>query len=546
MTGSKPPATVHSASRLATDIFLLAGFCGFFFFFGLSYFGLVGADEPRYAQVAREMLARHDWVSPTFEGKPWLEKPPFYYWQAMVAFRIFGVSDWAARLPSAWDATLLVAAVYLFLRRFRPGFHLDGALITAASAGFVGFSRAASTDMPLTATFTAALLSWYAWYERRKKTYLALAYLFVGLGVLAKGPIAILLAALVLALFAAITRELDFLVKTIWIPGIVILFAAFLPWYIAVQLKNPDFFRIFILEHNLARFGTNLYHHPEPFWYYLPVMLLALVPWTVFVIRALYENIRAWWKNKGNAGLNDRFSLFLSIWLIVPVVFFSISQSKLPGYIIPSVPAGTLLVAEYIRTRNGRRDAPSLWQIAIHAILASAVLILALMIQYVLLLHRIPWRTASTPLAFAAVCAAAIIVMLRLSGLRSLRFSTLVPFVLAVGIALRAGSPILDAKFSSRPVAQEIMRLQPNLKGQSEPAEVAVFEAPRETEYGLAFYLNRLISRYERHGIPSTSHILIAPAGSQPVVESAVPGRRVAYLGTFRSQNLDYFWVEGK
>src|SRR2546428_2114987 len=93
-------------SRLLTDWLLLAGFCGFLFFFGLAHFGLVGADEPRYAQIAREMLARQDWITPTLDGKPWLEKPALYYLQAMLANRIFGVSDWAARLPSAEDQRL--------------------------------------------------------------------------------------------------------------------------------------------------------------------------------------------------------------------------------------------------------------------------------------------------------------------------------------------------------------------------------------------------------------------------------------------------------
>ena len=134
------------------DWLLLAGFCGFLFFFGLAYFGLLGADEPRYAQVAREMLARHDWITPTLGGKPWLEKPALYYWQTMLAYSVFGVSDWAARLPSAVDATLMVVAVYLFLRRFRPGFQLDGALMAASASGVIGFARAASMDMPLAAT----------------------------------------------------------------------------------------------------------------------------------------------------------------------------------------------------------------------------------------------------------------------------------------------------------------------------------------------------------------------------------------------------------
>src|SRR5580698_7127957 len=155
-------------NRTPTDSLLLAGFCAFLFFYGLGQFGLIGADEPRYAQVAREMLERRDWVTPTLGGQPWLEKPPLYYWQAMLAYSIFGVSDWSARLPSAFDATLLVLATFFFLRRFGPGVELDGALIAASSAGIVGYARAASMDMALAATFTIGMLAWWAWRESGK------------------------------------------------------------------------------------------------------------------------------------------------------------------------------------------------------------------------------------------------------------------------------------------------------------------------------------------------------------------------------------------
>src|SRR5438132_11404063 len=121
-------------SRLLTDWLLLAGFCGFLFFFGLAHFGLVGADEPRYAQIAREMLVRHDWITPTLDGRPWLEKPALYYWQAMLAYHIFGLSDSAARLPSATDAKLMIIALSSCLRRLRPWCDLDGALFTASLA----------------------------------------------------------------------------------------------------------------------------------------------------------------------------------------------------------------------------------------------------------------------------------------------------------------------------------------------------------------------------------------------------------------------------
>src|SRR5580704_9755165 len=230
---------------------LLAGFCVFLFFYGLGQFGLIGADEPRYAQVAREMLERRDWVTPTLGGQPWLEKPPLYYWQAMVAYAIFGVTDWAARLPGALDATLLVLAVYFFLRRFRPGVELDGALIVASSAGIVGYARAASMDMALAAAFTGGLLGWWAWRESGKTIYLATFYAFMALGTLAKGPVALFLAMLVIVLYAAAVRELRLVPKTLWLPGILLFCAIALPWYFAVQMRNPEFFREFIVEQNL-------------------------------------------------------------------------------------------------------------------------------------------------------------------------------------------------------------------------------------------------------------------------------------------------------
>jgi 4-amino-4-deoxy-L-arabinose transferase-like glycosyltransferase len=531
-------------SRTSADGLLLAGFCGFLFFFGLAFFGLIGADEPRYAQVAREMLARHDWITPTLGGKPWLEKPPLYYWQAMLAYSIFGVSDWAARLPSAVDATLMVVATYLFLRRFRPGFQLDGALMTASAAGIIGFARAASTDMPLAATFTVALLAWFAWYESESRRFLALFYCFLALGMLAKGPVAPLLAAVIILVFATATSDYRLLGRTLWVPGIMLFCAVVLPWHIAVQIKNPEFFRVFILQHNLARFGTNLYHHPEPFWYYLPVTLLGLIPWTVFVVASLAETVRIWWTARREILDSERRALdvFLVIWVAVPVAFFSLSQSKLPGYIVPALPAGTLLLAEYVRRRVADGESPSIFLIVLHAITATAPIVPALMIQYLILQHRLPWgRGAAISFMFAAVLATGIALTLRTKlGFAALRFITLVPVVLGVAALLRLGAPAVDSMLSVRPLANEISHLE------TKPLPLAVAGVSRETEFGLAFYRNQIIDRYESGEVPADEHLVIAPEGSQTAIAKQLAGRRVSYLGSFAPQGLDYYWVSAE
>jgi 4-amino-4-deoxy-L-arabinose transferase-like glycosyltransferase len=534
-------------SRPLADWLLLAGFCGFLFFFGLGYFGLVGADEPRYAQVAREMLARHDWITPTLGGKPWLEKPVLYYWQAILSYRIFGVSDWAARLPSAADATLMVVAIYLFLRRFRPGFHLDGALITACAAGVIGFARAAGPDMPLASTLTIALLAWYAWHESGKAAYLALFYVFLGLGTLAKGPVAPFLAAAIVVIFAAAVRDWRLVWRTLWIPGILLFCVVALPWYVAVQVRNPEFFRVFILEHNLGRFGSDLYHHTQPIWYYLPVVSLGLVPWIVLVIAALLESVRAWWNNPtpvqsavpSQVQSENALNLFMAIWLVVPVIFFSISKSKLPGYILPALPAGTLLLAEYVRRHLHDETRPHRLLIVLHSIVAALPVGAALMVQYILLQHQLPWNRATLISgAFVSILAVGMaLTLLRRPGLRLIRFVTLVPVVLALGAMLRLGAPALDSTLSARPLAQEISRIE------SKPLPLAVLRVSRETEYGLQFYRDQPIARYELGQIPAEEHLLVAPQGMQARVAKRTAGRRVSYLGSLASQALDYYWV---
>jgi 4-amino-4-deoxy-L-arabinose transferase-like glycosyltransferase len=529
------------------DWLFLAGFCGFLFFFGLAYFGLLGADEPRYAQVAREMLARHDWITPTLGGQPWLEKPPFFYWQAMLAFSVFGVSDWAARLPSAIDASLMVISVYLFLRRFRPvlpeGFQLDGALMTASASGIIGFARAASTDMPLAATFTVAMLAWYAWYESANKRYLALSYFCLGLATLAKGPVGPFLAAAIVGVFLLAKGDYKLLLRTCWLPGIGLFFLTALPWYIAVQMRNPNFFRVFILEHNLGRFGSNLYHHTEPFWYYIPVVLLGLVPWTMFVISALVETVRAWWKEREQAfHFGDALSIFLVIWLMVPVLFFSFSVSKLPGYIVPALPAGALLLAEYIRRHTTNGDRPNPLLIISHAVVASLPVVAALMVQYLVFQHRLPWgRATAISCGVAAILAVAIALTLLLRpGLRVLRFVTLVPTILAVAAVLRIGAPALDASLSARPLALEINRVD------NRTLPLAILRLSRETEYGLHFYRNQKIARYEAGEIPAGEHILITPEGRKKNIPKWTAGRRVTYIGSFAPQGMDYYWVGAK
>ena len=513
------------------DWILLLAVCGFFFLWRLATLGLLGADEPRYAQVAREMLARHDWVTPTLGGIPWLEKPPLYYWQAMLAYRAFGVSDWAARLPAVIDATALVFAAYWFLRRFRSGCALDGALMIATSAAIVGFARAASTDMPLAAAFGIAMLAWFAWFESGERTFLVAFYVALALGMLAKGPVAPVLAAIVILVFAAMQQSWSVVFRTLSLPGIAAFLIVGLPWYVLVQLRNPQFFRVFLLEHNLARFGTNMFHHPQPFWYYVPVVLAEWMPWAVFAVVALVFAVREL-RNRDADALNA----FLLIWIAVFVVFFSISKSKLPGYILPAVAPGMLLVANFLRERRPTRLHPGL--AAAHGVLVAVLLFGALMLPSILLLHKLVWSQAAVvPLVVAVIAGCLVMLALLKTGWSGLHLAGVAPAIIVFALALRFAAPQLDQTLSARPVSEELARLS------HQPLPVAVAGVPRELEYGLQFYRDQVVPRYELGQIPSGEHLLVTKMDSQPLIGRVPAGRHVVYLGDFSPQRLQLFCV---
>ena len=514
------------------ELLTIAGFCAFLFYFGLSAFGLVGADEPRYAQIAREMLERHDLVTPTLYGKPWLEKPPLYYWRAMETYWAVGVSDWAARLPSATAASFMVVVIYFFLRRFRPGAQLNGALMTAACVGVIGFARGAGTDILLAAAFVVGMLAWFTWYAGGRRLWLVFFYFFMALGMLAKGPVALVLAALIIVIFALVGRDARLLTRTLWLPGILLFLAVSLPWYVAVQLQNPQFLREFILQHNLGRFATNLYHHRQPFWYFVPVLLLGVMPWTALVIAGWVETIRGW---HGQPGVRkDTLAKFLLIWTAVVVVFFSMSASKLPGYILPAVPACTVLAADWVSRRERLG-----WTVVIaQGALSGTLLALALLYPNLLVYrHRVPGEARWLALGIGALVVLATVSTLTRKGAAALRLVVLTPVIIGLAFLLRIGAPAIDNALSARPVAREITRME------GRPVQVAVFKAARETEYGLAFYRNQAIPRFERGEVPAQDHLVVVPEAYADELAKMVRPRRISRLGGFTPQRLEFFWV---
>jgi 4-amino-4-deoxy-L-arabinose transferase-like glycosyltransferase len=539
--------------------------------------GLVGADEPRYAQIAREMLAVHDkacdaahtnlipnsprpadlqaayhcllagTVTPVLYGQPWLEKPALYYWRAMGFFREFGVSDWSARLPSTSGALALVILIYLHMKRFRPGGQLDAALITASTLAIIAFSRGASTDMQLAAPFCIGMLGWYAWYETGKKFWLFDLYFFGAAATLAKGPVAPFLALSIICLFLGLRREWSALRRTIWIPGVILYLAMVLPWYIAVQKNNPTFIRSFFIEHNLERYTTNRYQHHQPFWYYLAVVVIGLMPWTVLSIRALLSSTKvciAEWRVRndpkrylGFSRAGDAFPEFLVLWAIFPVFFFSLSGSKLPGYILPAIPPITILTGDYLnRIRRSGLSKTLLWSHAVFCAIMVFVLVLAPQhMKYETLIPSAGW------LIWAAIAAIAIgaVVLLVTSryGTRSMTYATLIPVVGSLVFLLGFHGKELDLNYSARPLAVEIYRQAPGID------LIATQNVKRDMDYGLAFYRNRPMIHYAVDGVPPGEHLLVIKTTDGESLATYLGGRIYKPLFLYESQGLEVYKV---
>jgi 4-amino-4-deoxy-L-arabinose transferase-like glycosyltransferase len=303
---------------------------------------------------------------------------------------------------------------------------------------------------------------------------------------------------------------------------------------VLVQIRNPQFFHVFILEHNLARFGTNVFHHPEPFWYYVPVTLLGWLPWTVFVIASL-----VWAVRKLRQRDVDALNVFLFIWIVVVVVFFSVSRSKLPGYILPAIPPGILLLANYLREKIMSRPHPVL--VVLHSVSSSSIVFAALVLRYTLLQHRFIWNAAITaPLVAAIVIAAVIAIFLLKTGFAGLRMATLVPAIVALAVAIRFGAQPLNDQLSARAVSDALAQVsQRNLP-------VAAVLVSRELEYGLQFYRNQPIPRYELGQAPASEHLVVARAGFQKAFARDVPGRKVVALGEFPEQKVEFFYVSAR
>jgi 4-amino-4-deoxy-L-arabinose transferase-like glycosyltransferase len=311
------------------------------FFYHLGSAGLMDPDEGRYAEIAREMLVLKDWLIPHLNLLPYLEKPPIVYWLTAASFKVFGETAVAARLPSALSALAALFLAYgLGQAMWGPLPGVLGALVLATSVGYVALGRILTLDMTFALFLNLAIGLGYLALSQELPRLWTWAYVSLALAVLTKGPVAVVLAGFSWIIWALISHHP-------WRPlidlkGWLLFGLLTMPWLVYVQWRYPEFFHFFIIEQHFGRFLTPAIH-PEPLYYYVPVLLGLLLPWTWLLPWALSSRTR--WR--------DPDCRFLAVWASVILVFFSLSRGKLIPYILPALLPLALLLGRGLAQLTG-------------------------------------------------------------------------------------------------------------------------------------------------------------------------------------------------
>jgi 4-amino-4-deoxy-L-arabinose transferase-like glycosyltransferase len=330
-------------------------------FYQLGAAALFDPDEGRNSEKAREILALNDWITPHENFYAVLDKPIFFYWLIALSYKLFGISEWAARLPSALAALGCLVLVYFFTRVRRGRWTaLWSTLILLTNIEFFSLARIVIFDMSLTFFLTLALCAFYeaAHTEdaRRRRIICLVMYVAFGAGTLLKGLIGVVVPGMVIFFYLLLGKQWAILKRIYLVPGALIFLAMVLPWYLQAEARNAGYLRYYLWDEHFGRFASGMFRRGGPWYYFFPVVLVGFFPWS-FLLPFV---VREYWKNK----LDDK-TLFLILWVSLPFIFFSISKSKLPHYILPIFPAlamltATALVSLYRDTESKIRLALSL------------------------------------------------------------------------------------------------------------------------------------------------------------------------------------------
>jgi len=427
----------------------------FLYLLHLGGVGLLLPDEPRYASIGREMASSHDFITPRLDGKPWFEKPPLLFWMVALGHMLHLPDEWAARLPVA----LLSIAFLIFFfdviqREFSTRTAIAASIILATSAGWLAYSSVAVTDLPMASTFAAAMF--IAIFDtRRQQGYVSGALL--GLSILGKGfvPVVLFLPMFLVERGKRLTT----------LAGCIAVAA---PWHLLCWMRNgPEFWQDYVWKQQVLRFFTPALQHVQPFWFYLPVILGGLFPWTplagLLLRRKTFDDVRV---------------RFLVAWLIYTLVFFSAAKNKLPGYALPMLPALAIVLAVGIEKAG---TAARWWLMACAMMLGALPAIAAALPEALLSGVR------KAPFVFGPglwfMLPAALVWWLAWRERSNLA-------MIAAGLSVVLGVAYLKTK--TYPILDERVSVRAFWRA-SHPAGACLENVRRDWEYGLNYYAGRAL-----------------------------------------------------
>ena len=339
---------------------------------------LISPDEGRNAEVAREMSESHAWLAPTYNGLTYLDKPAFYFKTVALSFSLFGETEGAARFSSAFFGFALVVAVFFFCRKvYDQRTALLATLIVASTPLYIAFARIVIFDMTLAFFVSSTIFSCYLaeeYDDKQRKYWYLLAAFLAGCATLVKGPVGFIIPSLVVAIFNGFEHRLSALKRVFAWPNWLLFFAIVLPWFIGLSILCPDFPYYGIMKESISRFTTTEFHRTAPFYYYAIIIASTFFPWSFILPEATVVA----WRNRKQWSKADR--LFI-IWVIVVVLFFSVSKSKLPGYILTGVMVlGVLTARVFAQAFNNEtgRAKQILWHATLPLLLLSTILAITL------------------------------------------------------------------------------------------------------------------------------------------------------------------------
>lgn len=372
------------ATKTPLHLAVLILFAGLFFFWGLGSMGLTDRDEGRNAEAGREMLETGDWISPTFNYEPRYAKPVLVYWLMSASYRVFGVNETAARLPSALFGLGLILMTYWFIARMRdPVTALIGALMLLLNIELISLNRMALTDSVLIFCTTVSLYAFWLGFEaaERQRHWLWLLYLGMAIGTLAKGPVGLLVPLVTIALYLTMTKQWTrFGQQGKPLAGMALVALLALPWYVAMWSIHGSDYAASAQANTVGRFLNPMEGHSFTWFFYVPVLLLGFFPWSGWLPFAWYHAYQSWreaWKagvtrdgshvtseqaeshdiSSGEISASpvtrhpsrpsEALDWFTAAWILGTFVFFTLSSTRLPHYIGPLFPAAAILTASY-------------------------------------------------------------------------------------------------------------------------------------------------------------------------------------------------------